>query len=822
MLLSTYSLSAQSNKLPCDTCLQTKLKKEQAAQIQKLQAAKDSSLAQGKKQVKADSEYLLHKFQNDKSKITTQTDSTARANKKAQIKGKGKDALAAEKGKLNGVKTKANGLAKKPATVFKTIPRKNLFALNGEIRSENYFTTAQNPVMRNEPMYSRLYIAPTVSLLGLPFKANFFLTTENNNTYKSNFFTFKFDVNAYRQKAAADMQKQIDEAKKIDRMRNFDLQKNALETQRYENELNQLKDQIPDADALQQTLREQAEAKSKAYIEQQKKAAEEKLKNATEEEKLKIEQQLKQQQDSIINHYKQQAGDSLLQVKSKITGKADTAQLGKYLRMQQQVENLKLNKQKIQDLRQLDSAKILQKASTMRNPDDLRKLAKQQMPGNKFLQEILSIDRFGIGIVNPQYSEFTLFAASVKGVDIGVNKDKWFYDITLGKTTQQFTGIFNTTKPIYDRNIGVVRAGIGQPKGNHLSAEYLYAFDPKTEDKTKAMTRNGVINISANVKLLKNTQVEANAAQSSYKETFAEQKITNTSTSSVSNANNNAITFNANAFRAFQLKATQTLNENAKIEGNIKQTGAAFRTVGNPFLRRNFREIEFKYEQQFWKKKIKFSGFYKEMRDNLVELNKATNRLKGYGLKLSTNFEKYPNLTLGYSPYQQGNNHPDSAYRTNNQFSVTNAVLTYKKRYKTINWHGLVSYTRSAMQINQLGTVAYKLINTVHTFQIGNRNTSIINCMQNITAPFVDSLNSTSVQFAHNYLAKKGLIIGVLGEQTQYKNGAFKTGGGLQASTSLFKNFNLTLVTRYDRINKLWNLENANVFTGKLVAVWRW
>jgi hypothetical protein len=824
ILLFTFTLSAQSNKLPCDTCLQTKLKKEQAVKIQKLKAVKDSSLAKEKQKVKIQKKELTQKAtakkEATKQLISSKTDSTARANKKTQLKTKGNTVIAAEKGKINGVKTKANALAKKPTSIFKSIPRKNIFSFTGEVRSENYFTTAQNPMMRNEPMYSRLYIAPTISLLGLPFKANFFFTTENNNTYKSNFFTFKFDVNAYRQKAAADMQKQIDEAKKMDRMRDFDLQKNALETQRYENELKGLKDQIPDADALQKTLNEQAEAKSKAYIEYQKQQAQEKLKNATEEEKLKIEQKLKQQQDSIINHYKQQAGDSLLQARGKVTGKVDTAQLGKYLRMQQQVENLKLNKQKIEDLRQLDSAKILQKASTMRNPDDLRKLAKQQMPGNKFMQEVLSIDRFGIGIVNPQYSEFTLFAASVKGVDIGVNKDKWFYDITLGKTTQQFTGAFTATKPIYNRNIGVLRAGIGQPKGNHLSAEYLYAFDPKTEDKTKAMTKNGVLNISANVKVIKTIQLEANVAQSSYKEIFVEQKINSTSSSSMPQISNNL--FNPSAYRAYQLKTIYTLNENIKIEASVKQTGAAFRTVGNPFLRRNFREEELKYEQQFYKKKIKFSGFYKEMRDNILEINKATNRLKGYGLKISTYFEKYPNLSLSYSPYQQGNNHPDSAYRTNNQFSVINAVLTYKKRYKTINWNGLVSYTRSAMQINQLATVAYKLINSVHTFQIGNRNTSIVNFMQNITAPFVDSLNSSSIQFTHNYLAKKGLILGLIGEQTAYKNGASKTGCGIQISSSLFKNFNLTFVSRYDHINKLWNLQNANVFTEKLVAIWRW
>ncbi|MES2618098.1 MAG: hypothetical protein V4613_09470 [Bacteroidota bacterium] len=748
---------------------------------------------------------------DQKTTAKSKTDSNARS----QLATKGKASIKQQTQPVKGVATKyqqkATSLSKPP--VKKIL--KSAFKFTGEVRSESFAATAQNPMMRNEPMYSRLYIAPTISLFGLPFKANFFFTTENNNTYQSNFFSFRLDVNAMRQQAANDIQKELDDAKKLDKLREFDLQKNTLETQRYEQELNGLKSKIPDADELNRTLQQQAEEKSKAYIAQQRLAAEEKLKNASEEEKQKIEAELKQQSDSIINHYKKEAGDSLMNAKGQYEDKADTARLGKYLRMQQQLETLKNKRQQIEDLRQQDSAMLLQKANSIRNPDDLRKMAKEQLPGNSLIKTILAVDRFGIGIVNPQYSEFTLFAASIKGIDIGINKDKTFYDITLGKTTQQFTGPFSAVKPVYDRSIGIIRYGIGELKGNHLSAEYLYAFDQSNANPNLPMISNGVLNIHARFEVLKNTLVEANAAQSSYRERYSENTQTIT-------ANNNSAVLGASANKAFQIKATQIVKPTIKVEASIKQTGAAFHTVGNPFLRRNFREAEFKYEQQFFKKKVKFSGFYKEMRDNLIELNKATNRMKGYGLKLSTVFEKYPNLSLGYSPYQQGNNHPDSIYRTNNQFSITTAILTYKKRYKSVNWIGLMSYTRSAMQIGNLGTVGYELRTMVNTLQLGKRHTSIISCMQNITAPFVDSLNSNSIQANHTYLAGRKLALTFLGEQTQYKNGAFKTGGGLQVTSQLFRNFTLSVLTRYDKIHRLWNLENADVFTGRVVMVWRW
>ncbi len=812
---------AQVKPLPCDTCIkiqgnQQKQKANNTIKVrkQKLVDGKDSFFSKNKQKVNGI-------YGKNKNALKSKTDSSARTSYKNKVSSK------SDSSARQDVKNKALNTVGDPLNKAKTLPktkwkqlksklpeRKQIFRLSGEIRSESYYTTAQNPLMRNEPMYSRIYISPTITFLGLPFKANFFFTTEQSNTWKNNFFSIRFDANAMRQQATAEMQKQLDETKKVDRLRQVDIQKNQLQTQRYEQEMNNLKKQVPDADGLEDELKTKAEQQSKSYIDKEKAELEGKLKNATEEEKLKLEQEFKHRQDSITNHYKKQAGDSIMNAKGKAMSSADTAKLGKYLRMQRKLDELKSQRQKLEDLRQADSAQLLKKIGAVRNPDDIRDMAKDQMPGKKMLNNILAVDRFGIGLVNPQYSEFTLFAASIKGLDIGINKDKYFYDLTMGKTTSQFTGPFSENKPKYDRYIGVARLGYGELKGNHLSIEYLYASDPKTSDKAIPMIRNGVINLAARFTMLKNTTIEANAAQSEYKEQYIVERSNYTRSDKTE--------LNASANKAYQVKATQTMGENTKIEAQVKQTGAAFRTVGNPFLRRNFREGEFKYEQQFFKKRLKFAGFYKEMRDNLIELNKATNRLKGYGLKLSTAFEKYPNISVSYSPYQQGNNHPDSLYKTNNQFSITNAMITYKKRFGTISWNGLVNYTRSAMEINDKGTVAYKMISTVHTLQVGQRHTSIISYMSNVTAPFVDSLNSNSIQVNHTYLAKKNLSLGFLGEHTAHKNGAFKTGGGLQVTTGILKKVTLSLLARYDRINKLWQLRDADVFTGKVVMVYRW
>lgn len=753
---------------------------------------------------------VKNKIVDDKNLLFSKIDSNSR-----------KDFL--EKGR-KGINSKVNPAKdnfKQSKTVFNKpkVLLKERFSgtkvlkFSGEIRLENYTTTAQNPMVRNEPTYSRLYISPTVSLFGLPFKGNVFLTTENNNTYKSDFFSFRFDVNAYRQMAAKQIQTQINEAKKIDRLRTIDIQKNILESNRYENELNQLKSQMPNIDELQKDLQLKAEQKSKAFIEEQEKNTKEKLKGASEEEKLKIENDLKYKKDSIISFHKKQLGDSIVQQKNNINGSVDSMQMAKFVKIQSLLDGLKLKKQKLEDLKQEDSAKVLGKINQFKNPNDLKTAAKEHLKTNKLMQQVLSVERFGIGIVNPQYSENTLFAVSVKGIDLGVKQKKYFYDITLGKIMPQFLGMFSDQAPKYTRNIGITRFGIGELSKEYLGMEIMHAFDGVNNENSLNPIRNTIFNLSSQFFIHKNTTIQSNIAHSQYKEKtnypiFNSEKVSNQ--------------LKASMFQSYLLNIKHNIGENTKLEFNLKQTGLGFRTVGNPFLRKNFRELETKLEKLFFKKKIKIQASYKEMRDNLVEIGPSTNRLKGYGLKLSTSFDKYPNLTLNYSPYQQGNNHPDSLYKTNNQFSIISGIITYKKRYKRINWIGLLSYTRSAMEINGNGIVAYKMYNMMQTIQYGNRQTYTIAWMNNTTTPLVDSLNSNSYQISHSYLLTQKLTINSIGDLTYFKNNAFKVGGGFQISAILPNSVTISFLTKYERINRLWNLQNTNVYTGKLVLIWKW
>lgn len=691
-------------------------------------------------------------------------------------------------------------------------PKDNLFKFSIQVRSESFATNAQNPMQRNELAYSRLYVSPKFTVLGLPFTSNLFYTTEANNTYKNNYFAFRLDVNSLRQSAAQQMQKDLDEMNKLDRMRQIDINTKAIESDKIHQQMEALKKQVPDYDNWQQTLKQEAERKVNEKLDAERKALEEQLKTASEQEKEKLLKAYQHKKDSMLSTYKQSINDSISDFKRRSGERVDTAKLNKLMALERQYEQLQKQREQIEALRKIDTAGMASKIAGIRNPKNIREQMQSGMPNQGLLKSVLAVDRFGIGITGAMYTDFTLSNISLKGIDIGVSKKKYFWDATLGKTSKQFVGPFSSQKVSYNRPIGAFRVGLGLRNADFVALTYFSANDVNSFDSFVPNVNNSIISVSSKLKLLKGITVEGEWAQSQYKEQYYYRNTT-------SNTSNN---LTVNATMAYQLKATHQAGKNTKLEVSARQVGAAFRTIGNPFLRRNFREFDSKLEQLFFKQKVKLAASYKEMRDNLIEINSSTNRMKGYGLKLNTSFEKYPNISLGYSPYQQGNNHPDSLYRTNNQFSITTATITYKKRNKRMAWNGMFNYTKSAMEILGRGAVAYKMISSTQSFQMGMRHQSVVSYFSNITAPFVDSLNSNSIQVNHNYLAKKGLSIGFISDYTKYKNDAFKMGGGLVVTTTISRNLTLAITSRYDKIDGLWHLNNKDVFTGKMVVVWKW
>src|SRR5574343_375099 len=419
----------------------------------------------------------------------------------------------------------------------------NLFKFSIQVRSESFATNAQNPMQRNELVYSRLYVSPKFTVLGLPFTSNLFYTTEANNTYKNNYFAFRLDVNSLRQMATQQMQKELDEMYKLDRMRQVDINTNAL-----------------------------ASEKIQKKMEAEKKALEDKLRTASEQEKEKLLKAYEHKKDSMLSTYKQSINDSISDFKARSGEKLDTARLNKLMALERQYEQLQKQKEQIEALRKIDTAGMSSKIQGIRHPKNIREQMQSNAPNQGLLKSALAVDRFGIGITGAMYTDFTLSNLSLKGIDIGVSKKKYFWDATLGKAPKQFVGPFSPEKVRYNRPIGAFRFGLGARNADYISVTYFNAKDVNSFDSFVPNVNNAIISVSSKVKLLKGITVEGEWAQSQYREQYY---FRNTS----GNASNN---LTVNATMAFQLKATHQAGKNTKLEVNARQVGAAFRTIGNP------------------------------------------------------------------------------------------------------------------------------------------------------------------------------------------------------------------------------------------------
>jgi hypothetical protein len=190
---------------------------------------------------------------------------------------------------------------------------------------------------------------------------------------------------------------------------------------------------------------------------------------------------------------------------------------------------------------------------------------------------------------------------------------------------------------------------------------------------------------------------------------------------------------------------------------------------------------------------------------------------------IQTNFKsKYPNGSLYHSPYQHGNNHPDSLLRSFSQFSVTTASVNYSRKIKKAFMVTTTSYTKSTITLDRLGQTGMKsiMINTSVLFPNSIQTNAL--WQTNITNPGVDTLNATLFSVSASKNINKKISAGLESHFTSFKNGAVKNGGKIITNYKPNKNVTFSLVGGFDYIDKLWGFESKKVFSARFKTIVRW
>lgn len=677
------------------------------------------------------------------------------------------------------------------------------FSVSGNVTIETFGANAQNPLAMNELFYTRLWMSPKLTIMGLPFTTDIYYTTENNSLYNSNSFSLNFDAQTFKRQLLDGLLKELNERKKLDQMRkrDFDLKN------KQEEELNK-KRALLDAE-ITNIDKELAELEAKKNID-----IDTSFDPHFNLPKDSISSELGNRSDSLKNSNN---SDSINRRYEKAKARKEKLEADKK-NIEEKINAIKKKKEEIEVLRQKDSSLVNIDESEYNKKSNLKSLSGgYDSKFKKILGFASGFDKFNVGIVYPTHSDFTVVGTPVRGADIAWSSDKFFINVSAGKAAANDFRFFSTERPEFDRNFYAITTGLGNKDKSHIYYSRSYFDDP---DKIMERQRinNSVNSIGAKgLFYKKKITLSAEMAQSNF-------SAQNSAIDETINGNS-VDTFNriqpayklSNLNTAFWVEGTYKILENLEFQGKVQRVNPGFKSIGNPFMRIGFFERDISLKGTFLKKKISTQVFYKVNSDNLANENSSTNKMSGYGIMLQTNLnKKYPNFSVYHSPYQHGNNHPDSLLRSFNQFSITNFTVTYSKKIKKVFLVTSTSFSQSVMSLDKLGKTGMRsyILKTSAVFAKGLQTGFV--WQTNTTNTGIDTLNANLLSLTLSQSLNPKLTAGVESHLTWFKNGAEKNGGKIILMYKPLKKLSFSLTGGYDYIDKLWGFEKKNVYSGRL------
>jgi hypothetical protein len=191
--------------------------------------------------------------------------------------------------------------------------------------------------------------------------------------------------------------------------------------------------------------------------------------------------------------------------------------------------------------------------------------------------------------------------------------------------------------------------------------------------------------------------------------------------------------------------------------------------------------------------------------------------MSGYGIAARSNFRKPFNFQFQYTPYQQGNNNPDTFFRTDNQLAVTSLNVIYNKVLKSNVLTSVLTYVNSTIEYNngeqQVNNRMY-LSSTNFSSKKININTTI---SRNTTGPSIDTLNFWGVRFGLSQKNGKKVNYAINSFYDKFDAGAIRHRSTVQARFKILPKIETTLSGEYGQINDLYGIDQKYIFGFRLL-----
>lgn len=503
-------------------------------------------------------------------------------------------------------------IAKKIPVKLKPVS-KNALKIHGQLRSENYLSDGRFDYQQIPLSYSRNSLDAQVSIGDLPFRAGFLYTTESVNI---NSFYFSFDYNTYKNNVVKTLNE--NRARHASENLNKDLQ-----LQQQLMQVNQDRFQIDN------------ELQSPEY----------------QKNLINYKRDLEYgETDSVFKQTKRYR-------RARLSVEADSLKRLQYNDLGRMEE--KLNAESIKTNPKLYNKDVI-------NDDRKLKLAYKESGIKQPAYGIFnSIRRFDIGTFTPRYNVLMLDGVQAFGLNLEVNKGGVYFAVCGGEMR---SGLINYT--LYNRyktTFTAIRAGIKEEKkyslifsgvrGNGISQNRM-------AEMQGGYLSNQVFGAEAAYFITKNVQVRAEYATSSQ----AEEKTSQYDLTLLKEQRREPFGFSDACF--FNVTYNSP-NASTQLDLSYQQTGPGYFSVAAPYIRRDNRKIETRFNQKLYKSVWSMFTSLRADRDNLYKTKSGTTLTNWVTLGTKISPPKFPFLIVSVSPLWQ------YTYISSLQTSITNKVNLY-------------------------------------------------------------------------------------------------------------------------------------------------
>lgn len=263
------------------------------------------------------------------------------------------------------------------------------------------------------------------------------------------------------------------------------------------------------------------------------------------------------------------------------------------------------------------------------------------------------VSSIGIGTFNPSFSDLTLNAADIAGVNLELTPGD-FYFAAAGGRNRRGVEPDDDSPGTYSRDIYAVKTGVGSPFQSHVHLCMLYGKDKAgsiREDSTFLVTpgENLVASLDfGTVMFSDNFRLNAEIAGSSYTRDTRSPEVDSDEVPQwvLDLAGINVSTgFGWALDAASSVKFTQHL-----LSVNFRRTGPGFASMGSPWLKSDEMSAEARADRFFLNRKLTLGVWYGWNTDNLTERDASTSTGNTWGVRTGISFPDYPRLFISYSP----------------------------------------------------------------------------------------------------------------------------------------------------------------------------